>query len=196
VNKLKVLKKRFLLPLTVIMAALLTTISLVNAAASIEIYGYNDKTQYMSGGEGTFKFWIYNDGTEDIILKNITIEYPWHSLYVWEGNETIIDINTAILVGGNWSTTKTFTVPSDGRAVSGNIRVTVVTDKLTPQTKNFWLNVVGAPSYGSLQDMDKIVTLFTVQVVLVIVCTIIIAATVFLSTRKPQVTWAKEPKAE
>jgi len=44
--------------------------------------------------------------------------------------------------------------------------------------------------------MDKLVTLFTVLVVLVIVCTIIIAATIFLSARKPQVTWKPEEKPE
>jgi hypothetical protein len=44
--------------------------------------------------------------------------------------------------------------------------------------------------------MDKLVTLFTVQVVLLIVCTIIIAATIFLSARKPQVTWKAEEKAQ
>jgi hypothetical protein len=44
----------------------------------------------------------------------------------------------------------------------------------------------------SLEDMDKIITLFTIQAVLLIICTIIIAATIFLSVRRPRVTWKKE----
>jgi hypothetical protein len=42
--------------------------------------------------------------------------------------------------------------------------------------------------------MDQIITLFTIQVVLLIVCTIIIAATIFLSTRRPQIMWKTEEK--
>ena len=175
--------------------ATLAFASTVKAVASIEIYGYTDKTQYMPGEKGTLKFWVYNDGTEELILKNVTIEYPWHSCYIWEGNETIRDINTPILIGGNWTHTLTFTIPSDGRAIGGNIRITVASsDKIFPP-KNFPINVASAPSYESLQDIDKLVTLFTVQVVLLIVCTVIIAATMFLTSRRPKVTW-KEEKPE
>lgn len=190
------MKRKILFFLTMALATLAFA-STVKAVASIEIYGYTDKTQYMLGEKGTLKFWIYNDGTEDIILKNVTIEYPWHNYYIWEGNETIKDIlQPAVLVGGNWSTTVTFTVPSDGRAAGGSIRIVAVTDKIVPQTRYIPINVASAPSYGSLQDMDKLVTLFTVQVVLLIVCTVIVAATIFLSGRRPQVTWRKEEKVE
>ena len=173
----------------------LTFTTSVNAAASIAIYGYVDKTQYMPGDTGTLKIWIVNDGTEDLILKSVEIKYPWNAFYIWEGNETIKDINAAILKGANWSTTRTFTVPTDGRAVGGNIHVHVVTSTVS-DTKLISVNVASAPAYESLQDMDKLVTLFTVQVVLLIVCTIIIAATIFLSARKPQVTWKAEEKAQ
>lgn len=167
----------------------------VKAAVSIAIYGYVDKTQYMPGDTGTLKIWIVNDGTEDIILKSVTIKYPWNAFYIWEGNETIKDINAAILKGGNWSTTRTFTVPTDGRAKGGSINVDVVTSAV-PGTKPISITVASAPTYGSLQDMDKLVTLFTVQVVLLIVCTVIIAATIFISVRRPQATWRTEEKAQ
>jgi len=176
----------------------LTFTKSVKAAASIEIYGYVDKTQYMPGDKGTLKIWIVNDGTEDIILKSVTIEYPWNKFYIWEGNETIKEFtNPAILKGGNWSDSRTFTVPTDGRAIGGDIRVHVVTSPSTPANTN-WIpiTVASAPAYESIQDMDKLVTLFTVQAVLLIVCTIIIAATIFLSARKPQVTWKAEEKAQ
>ncbi len=187
--------KRKVLVSIAIALAMLAFASTVKAAASLEIYGYTDAQQYTLGEKGTLKFWIYNDGTEDFILKNVTIEYPWHYYYIWEGNETIKDINTAILVGGNWSKTLPFTVPSDGRAVGGSIRIVVYTDKLTPQTAYIPINVANAPYHWSLQDMDKLITLFTVQAVLLIISAVIIAATLFLTSRKPKITW-KEEKPE
>jgi hypothetical protein len=190
-----ILKRKFFLILMAIALSALTFTMPVKAVASITIYGYVDKTQYMPGDTGTLKIWIVNDGTEDIILKSVTIEYPWHYSYIWEGNETIEDINAAILKGGNWSTSRTFTVPTDGRAIGGNIRVHVVTNDPT-NTNWIPITVASAPAYESIQDMDKLVTLFTVQAVLLIVCTIIIAATIFLSARKPQVTWKAEEKAQ
>ena len=188
------MKRKFLILMAIALSALTFTMP-VKAVASIEIYGYVDKTQYMPGDTGTLKIWIVNDGTEDIILKSVAIRYPWNAFYIWEGNETIKDINAAILKGGNWSTTRTFTVPTDGRAKGGSINVDVVTSAVA-DSKSVSITVASAPTYGSLQDMDKLVTLFTVQVVLLIVCTIIIAATIFLSARKPQVTWKAEEKAQ
>ncbi|MEM2118465.1 MAG: hypothetical protein QW386_05545 [Candidatus Bathyarchaeia archaeon] len=185
------MKEKLLLP--TLMAALiaLSFASSAKAAASIEIYGYVDKPQYKPGEQGTLRIWIYNDGTENIILYNVTVEYPWHSYYLWEGNETIKEINAAVLVGGNWSTTLTFTVPTDGRvATSGvvNIKVRAETDKTT-ETRNIPISIASTPVPTSIQDMDKLTTLFTILTVLIIVCTIIIASTIFLSTRRPQVTW-------
>lgn len=185
------LKGKILLILLTMTLITLVSVSSVGAVADIEIYGYTDKTQYMPGEKGTLKIWIYNEGTEDIILYNVTIEYPWHSYYIWEGNETIT-VNGPVMIGKNWTTSISFTIPTDGRAVGGNIRVTVVTDKVPIRSRNFPLSVASAPFYASLQDIDKIVTLFTILVVLLIVCTVIIAATLFLTGRRPQVTWAKE----
>lgn len=185
------MKGKILLFLLTITLITLVSVSNVGAVADIEIYGYTDKTQYMPGEKGTLKLLIYNEGTEDIILYNVTIEYPWHSYYIWEGNETIT-INQPVMVGKNWNTTISFTIPTDGRAISGNIHVTAVTDEIPSRVRNFPLNIAGTPVYTATQDMDKIVTLFTILVVLLIVCTVIIAATLFLTGRRPQVTWAKE----
>lgn len=167
----------------------------VNAAAHISLYGYVEKTQYMPGEKGTLKIWVYNDGSEDVILKKIVIEYPWHSLYIWEGNETMKDINVAILEGGNWTTSRSFTVPNDGRAISGNIRVQVSTDEVST-TEFFGINVASAPYFFSLKDMEQLTTLMTILAVLTIVGIVVIAGTIFLSARRPQVTWKQEePKS-
>lgn len=176
------------------MAALiaLSFASSVKAAASIEIYGYVDKPQYKPGEQGTLRIWIYNDGTEDVTIKSITVEYPWHDDYIWEGNETIKDIQyPTIDPSENRTFTLTFTVPTDGRAIASgipNIKVQAVTDKTT-ETRNIPISIASTPAPTSIQDMDKLTTLFTILTVLIIVCTIIIASTIFLSTRRPQVTW-------
>jgi len=187
------LKTKILLSVMAITLFAVSFITPVKAVASISIYGYLDKTQYMPGEKGTLKIWVYNDGTEDIILKTITIKYPWHFLYIWEGNETIRDINVAVSKGGNWSTSRTFTVPTDGRAVDGNIIINAVATT-TEDTATININVANGQDYSTLKDMEQLVTLFTVLVVLMIVCTAIIAATIFLSARRPQVTWKTEEK--
>jgi uncharacterized membrane protein len=191
------LKRKLLLILTAIALSALAFTTTVKAVPSVAIYGYVDKTQYMSGDTGTLKLWVVNDGTEPVILQTVTIEYPWHAYYIWEGNETMKNIDTAIVAGGNWTTSRTFTVPTDGRAKGGYVYVHVVTDK-TSATESFLITIsVASPeTTGSLHDLDQIVTLFTVTAVLLIVCTIIIAATLFLSGRKPSVTWKAEEKTQ
>jgi hypothetical protein len=193
-----ILKRKFVL---IFMAIALSTLALttsVKAAANVQIYGYVDKTQYMPGDTVTLTFYIYNYGPDEIVLKNVTIYYPWYSP-IWGGNETIKNINAVISEGKNWNTTKTFTIPTDGRAVGSEVTIeykyTIGTTVYT-RSDDISINLVSAPDYGSLKDMDKLVTLFTVQVVLLIVCTIIIAATIFLTAHKPQVTWKAEEKAQ
>jgi hypothetical protein len=159
--------------------------------AHIQLFGYSDEPQYKAGERGTLKIWLYNDGADDVVLKNVTVEYPWHGYFIWEGNETIRDINTAIAVKGNWTTTLIFTVPTDGRATGGNVSVQFVTDRYSGSGQ-IYLDVVKAPAFIENKDVDRLLTLFTLLVVLVIVSTCIIAATIFLSTHRPQEAWSKE----
>jgi uncharacterized membrane protein len=170
----------------------------VKAAASVDIYGYVDKTQYKPGETVTMNFYVYNGGPDEIVLKNVTIRYPWYSP-IWGGEETIKNIDAVLSKEKNWNDTQTFTIPDDGRATGFYIYLegtyTIGTSVYT-RSGDIPINVATAPSYGSVQDMDKLVTLFTVMAVLLIVCTVIIAATIFLSTRKPQVTWKAEEKTQ
>lgn len=192
------LKRRFVLILMAIALSALAFTTSVKAAANVSIYGYVDKTQYKPGDTGTLKFYVYNDGPDEIVLKNVTIRYPWYSP-IWGGNETIKNTNAVLSKGKNWNTTTTFTIPNDGRAAGSYIHleyVYTIGTAVYTRSADISINVAGAPSYGSLQDMDKLVTLFTVQAVLLIVCTIIIAATIFLSRHRPQVTWKAEEKAQ
>lgn len=200
------MKEKLLLVSVVMILIALATAPLASAAPTVVIYGYTDRSgQYKPGETGTLKFWIYNKGPEDIVLKNVTIIYPWGQTGtgepnpIWGGNKTIKGINAALTKGQNWTDTETFTIPTDGRAMGGSVSITYTYTygSSTPSTSgSIPLYVASVPLYMSAENMDKIVTLLTVLVVLVIVGAIIIAATIFLAVHKPQVTWKAEQKTE
>lgn len=168
----------------------------VKATASFGIYGYTDKIQYEYGETGELKIWIINDGTDPLILHNITIRYPWNDILPWEGNDTMKEIDEAISVKANRTFSFEFKVPDDRGVLSSplsysSIEVAVVTDKVD-DTEHIPLIITNPPVNMEVQDMDNLVTLITVQIIIAIIAAIIIAAAVFLSGRKPGVTWQKE----
>jgi len=172
----------FLLLASTLMASLCV---LGQAAPQAEIYGYVDKTQYLSGEEGKLKIWIVNEGDEDLILQNITVTYPWNSYLPWEGNDSQKKIGAVILIEGNTTYEFDFTVPNDGRAlVYGSITVQVVTDKDT-DVASIPISIANPPMSYNLEDMDNLITLITVQIVVAIIAALIIAAAVFLTGRRP-----------
>lgn len=172
----------FLLLALTLMASLCV---LGQAAPKATIYGYVDKTQYLSGEEGKLKIWIINEGDADLILQNITVTYPWNSYLPWEGNDSRKTIGAVILIEGNTTYEFDFTVPSDGRALAyGSIIVRVVTDKDT-DVAYFAINIANPPMSFNLEDMDNLITLITVQIVVAIIAALIIAAAVFLTGRRP-----------
>jgi len=195
----------------IISAIAVSTIFLTSLAyaqtpsATVNIYAYTDKNSYNPGDKGTLKIVVRNDRTDqDLIIKNITVFYPWFAYTgdQWEGNDTITEETPPVIVkeGGTYTKSVDFNIPTDGRVISMygylTIDIMVTVDKSPYQypTGGYYqvpIYIVTTPSY-----MSQIVTLFTVQVVLIIVCTIIIAATIFLSKRSPQVTWKAEEKAE
>jgi len=169
--------------------------------AVIEVYGYTDKLQYMPGETVTINLWVYNRGPDEIVLKNVTVQLPWHSP-VWGGNYTVDAQNYVLPKGQSWNTTiRDIEIPQDGRADGGgNIKVIVVyaigSTIYTPEFKNAIHLSVIEPSYTytSMENMDKLLTLLTVLTVLVVVCTIIVAAVIFLSSRRPKAIWVEEEK--
>ena len=185
------LKKEILIVFLVLAIATLAFLPLCKAQeyARVTVYGYTDKPYYKPGDTGTLLFWVYNSGTEDLILKNITIYYPWYSAVgLWGGNVTIVaPTSTVIAPGKSWSSTSSFTVPNDGRisSVSGSIRIDVVTAETTG-SGSIPMNIVSAPIYLSVQGMDQLLTWQMILVVVIVVCTLIIVAAMFLSLRRPR----------
>jgi membrane protein DedA with SNARE-associated domain len=88
-------------------------------------------------------------------------------------------------------------VPNDGRVPSGSssIRISVFTDKTT-QSSTISLSVTSVPFYFSLQNMDQLTMWLTILVALMVVCTLIIAATIFVSLRTRQMMWKSEQKVQ
>jgi len=177
---------------------MLALMSVSNAAPTIVVYGYTDKPQYLPGETVTVKVYIYNYGPDEIVLKNVTVYYPWYNI-IWGGNETITGINLPIARDGFWETTVTFTIPNDGRAFGDSIDVsytyTIGSGVYTPgRLGEIPFNLASAPSYQSLKDMDKLLTLFTVETVLLIAGFLILAAALFLSARRPKIMWKTEEK--
>lgn len=185
------LEKKILLPLILVLLAVASVSTHpAGCIANVRVYGYTDKPQYGAGETVTLKLWVYNHGPDEIVLKNVTIYYPWYAP-VWGGNYSVTGIDAVLSAGKNWSLTKTFTVPTDGRAIGGDIEVEVaytIGTTVYRFTDEIPLYVV-MPSLQSLENMDKLLTLVTIQAVLVIVCTIILAATIFLSVRRPKVAF-------
>lgn len=204
-------KKYLALLLSIAVVLLIASTSATYAqppSATVNIYAWTDKTYYNPGESGKLTVVIRNDRTDhDLILYNVTVVFPWfvYTGEKWEGNNTVI-LSPPVTLQKNGGVSKhviDFTVPSDGRALfsayypQAEIYIEVAVDKDPYRYgKNVPIYIKSAPLYMSLEDADKLITLFTVQVILVIVCTIIIAAAIFLSIRRPKAVWVEEEKAE
>lgn len=151
---------------------------------------WTDKQVYKPGEEGKLFILIMNNYEEGgIFIDNITITYPWWPSYVdgkWVGNDTIIPTTKeekALEYGDIYQTERTFKIPNDGRAKTGEIEVEVTFADGRSETRSTTLLIVSEyPS--SVEGLDKIVTLLTVQIILTVISAFIVAAAVYLSVKK------------
>jgi len=171
--------------------SMLLLAGLVNAQPETAVW--TDKSEYAPGATGTLHIVFYNGEDSAVTIEKITIIFDEWRAYrndKWEGNQTL-EIKQAVVSEGVYEKETAFTVPTDGRARSTNVLITIKTTELGNVYEYHFISVTETPKY-----MKQVVTLFTIQVVLLIVCTIIIAATIFLSARRPQVTWKPTEKTE
>jgi len=182
-----------MLALSLIALSAVLCTPLVNAQAPQPVTAWTDKPKYAPGEKGTLYIAFYNERDVAVEIKNLTIIYAAWNAYIngaWMGNATRT-VSVPLSSGAvHVFSDITFTVPTDGRAVSTDVDIKIGTDR-GYKSGSSYINVPDTPKY-----MEQIITLFTIQVVLLIVCTIIIAATIFLSVRRPQVTWKKEAAEE
>jgi hypothetical protein len=198
-----------LLILAALLIALSSPLTYAAPPATVNIYAWTDKAIYEPGESGNLTIVIRNDRMDvDLILYNITIEYPWFAYTgkEWDGNDTII-VNDQLMKGEVKTFVRKFTVPSNGRVTNcmlqpKEIKITAYVNEYpyhySPEEgKKPIIYVRSMPLYSvSVIDWDKAITLFTIQAVLLIVCTIIIAAVIFLSTRRPKAIWVEEEEKE
>jgi hypothetical protein len=186
------MEKKILMMLTVAALIALASISSTWAYVSFSIYGYTDKPQYRPGETGTLKIWVYNDGTEDLILKNMTLIYPWHHI-MWGANETLV-LSAAKVIPpkDNYNTTAQFTIPTDGRPTAGNVKIYV---NERTDYRYLTLNVDNPPVYA-FENMNNLITLFSALVIITLGGIVGIVFTIYLTARRPKMVWAEEPKQQ
>jgi hypothetical protein len=168
-------------------------------ANGVEAYVNFDKVEYRPGEQGTISITIRNNSGDPIEVKNVSVVFSNWMMYTvdgWDelGNKTI-DYSDLDPIGSNKTVALdavSFTVPSDGRAVSTHVDILVYTNKPVPIQYDAYVTVVDPSTLGLLRAMDNIVTLLTIVAILAIISAIVIAAAVFLSGRRPSVTWQKE----
>jgi len=182
----------------VMTVSMLLLAPLVNAQPET-VTVWTDKHEYSPGQTG--KLYIaYNNIREDpVTIRNITVVFSQWWAYIndaWVGNLTYEPSENEKTIAEHSIRVFeiSFTVPSDGRARRTDAEIKVYTNLGYDQpslSETPEISVLETPVY-----MEQVITLFTIQVVLLIVCTIIIAATIFLSAHRPQVTWKPTEKTE
>ncbi len=173
-------------------------------AQDIEAWVTLDKMAYEPGQQGTISITVRNTGDDPIEVKNLTIVFKDWMLYTedgWDslGNMTVI-YSPAIIITSNSSVALdaiTFTVPNDARGDSTEVNLSIYTNKgrLPSYYIMGWDHFIDVVDYYQLRylrALDNIVLLLTVVAILAIVSAVIVAAAVFLSGRRPGVTWQKE----
>src|SRR5271157_705869 len=183
------MKRKVLLFCVVFVATALILTPLCKAFASVTVYGYTDRPYYKPGDPGTLHFLVYNSGTDDLILENLTIYFPWDTTGLWGTNQTVKPPTSTVIAsnGGNWSGTVSFAVPNDGRATTGSIEIYVVTDKTT-QYSSIQLTVTNVPVYLSLENMNLLTMLLTIIALLTIIGAVIVASAILYATRRRHAT--------
>ncbi len=175
---------------TVVLAMVLA--SQVNAYPSLAIYGYSDKVQYGPGDSGSIKFWVVNNAADAATIKNVTIRFPWFIPRLG-GNDTIKVTGVTLTQGQNYSNTESFTIPSDGR-VTGSSSVTItayfeysVSNVVysSDYSSSISLNIAAAPYPTSVEGLQ---TLMTLNIIVILVAAIIIAAAIFMTKHGPHGT--------
>jgi len=185
-------KIAIIIALIYLLAQCVLLISLAHAQKTIT--AWTDKPIYNPGESGTLYIAFYNTRDGAVTVKKIVIFFEgWRAFKngKWEGNKTL-EINKALASGEAYSINTDFNVPTDGRAIDTTVEIEVYTEEagvIDPQGPEAVIYVSKIPPY-----MAQMLSLITIHVVLMIVCTIIIAAVIFLSVRRPRATWVEEEK--
>ncbi|MGD0028337.1 MAG: hypothetical protein ABSC91_05290 [Candidatus Bathyarchaeia archaeon] len=190
------MKGKFALLLAVTMLLTFAATVDVKADPSIHVYAYTDGIQYRPGDSGTIKILVVNTASDVGIIKNVTIQYPWY-IPGLGGNDTINNISQTLTLNQNWTSSVSFTIPTDGRAAgyagTTYARVTVYYDYSVANTPhssssstNAAMNIVSAPMLYSVQELSTL-TILLVLVIIVVLASALIIAYALMRT-KPKIS--------
>jgi len=198
-NKLGDRMNKRILALTLMCVSVILFVPLTQAGGPSDVVTvWTDKPMYSAGQAGKLYITYNNVRDAPVEIRRITVVFDeWWAFInnAWVGNLTYEPTEVIAVTAHTTRVFEiSFTVPSDGRATSTSVDIKVYTNLPLPDTPDPPKPTISVAE--PIFYMEQIVTLFTVQVVLIIVCTIIMAATIFLSARRPQVMWRKEERAE
>jgi hypothetical protein len=187
------LRKKIIGVSVLFMALAMICAQAVAAQPMVTVDAKTDKPWYNPGDTGVLQISVLNTLNNPFSIINISITYPWKAYDAntgnWIGNETI-RLAPSVAVhekGGSYYTTADFTVPNDGGARGGDIGITVGTTNGTYPTSAY-IQVVGTTTIGVMPiEMLGLSTWMTSLGVIIVVCTIILAAVIIVATRGARV---------
>jgi hypothetical protein len=165
----------------------------VKADPSIHVYSYTNRIQYRPGDSGTINILVVNTASDVGIIKNVTIQYPWY-IPGLGGNDTINNISQTLTLNQNWTSSVSFTIPTDGRvtnyAGTTSAHVTVYYDysiantpHSTSRSTDVGMNIVSAPMLFSVQELNMLTILLALVIIVMLASALIIAYAVMRITR-------------
>ncbi len=171
--------------------------------ADLRMSAWTDQTQYSPGGKGKLKISVLNGLDKPVDINEIYIEYPWlrynAQTHEWEGNETIPEngddpLATISSEGGDYYAEIEFEVPTDGRVAGLSDLVHIHVDTSEGEDDFFaGISVMSTTLNMEVRGWDQ---WMTIGIATIVICTIILAAVMFLSTRSPRIaTVASRAKA-
>ena len=168
----------------------------------LKIEAWTDKAQYAPADKGKLKISIFNGLDRPVDINEIYIEYPWlkynAQTHEWEGNKTLPEdgeppLATIASNGGDYYTEVEFEVPKDGRIIGVPNEIKIHVDTSEGEDDVYAdISVMSTTWNMAVVDIDKWMTILTTAIV---ICTIILAAVVFLSTHRPTIA-AVAPRAK
>lgn len=153
---------------------------------------WTDRVEYSPGDTGTMFLAYYNSQGRTLAIEDIVVVFEsWRGYTTtggWEGNQTI-EVSEAVVSKGIFYTSVKFTVPTDGRANSTDVRLIIQTTELGSIEESGFVNVQYVPRY-----FEQIVMWLMLIVVMILIGIVIIAATIYLSLRRPRTALAQNGK--
>jgi hypothetical protein len=145
---------------------------------------WTDRVEYSPSDTGTLFLAYYNDRGRTLAIEDMVVIFEsWRGYTTsggWEGNQTI-EVSEAVVSQGVFYTSLKFTVPTDGRANSTIVRLIIETTELGPIEASGFVNVQYVPRY-----FEQIVMWLMLIVVMILIGIVIVAATMYLSLRRPR----------